>query len=45
MTTEEGADVTDDEAADWLIRSALPPFLDLTTLARDADYLWRLPPF
>lgn len=37
--------VTADEAADWIVRSALPQFLDLLTLSDHAQYFYRLHPF
>lgn len=48
MLAEEDSgtvDVTPEEAADWIVRSALPRFLDLLTLTDEAAYFYGLEPF
>lgn len=48
MLAEEDSgtvDVTPEDAADWIVRSALPRFLDLLTLTDDAEYFYGLEPF
>lgn len=41
----ETVEVTRAEAADWIVRGALPRFLDLLTLSVDAAYFSGLEPF
>ena len=49
LTTDEDdnemVNVTPEDAADWLVRSALPRFLDLLTLTDHAAYFYGLEPF
>lgn len=45
VDNNEQIPVTSEEAADWLVRSALPRFLDLLTLTDDAAYFRGLEPF
>lgn len=41
----ESVAVRAEDAADWIIRRALPSFLGLVTLADEGTYFSELPPF
>lgn len=43
--SEEYVDITAAQACDWLVRSALPLFCDLTGLEEDAAWFRALPPY